>query len=139
MEKSTDLFDGWNQAKQHIHFHGATGDRNQFYINAKEVRYVKLGINVGYEQDGKSEFKRAILVIKKLGNLFLILPMTTKEKDNSYHYKLGTFRGRMSWIILSQIKTIDRNRFIEKIGEISYKELKNIKKNLSSYYFSDSL
>jgi mRNA-degrading endonuclease toxin of MazEF toxin-antitoxin module len=101
------------------------------------VWYVKLGVNVGYEQDGKSEFKRAVLVIKKLGNLFLILPMTTKEKNNAYHYKLGTFRGKLSRIILSQIKTVDRNRFIEKIGEISYGELRVIKKSLSSYYFSD--
>ena len=63
--------------------------------------------------------------------------MTTKEKNNSYHHKLTSFRGRDSWLILSQIKTIDKKRFIEKIGEIAKEELKNIKKNLSNYYFSD--
>jgi len=138
MQKTTEMFDERNIEKKHIHYDGATWDRTEFYINTREVWYVKLGINVWYEQDGKSEFKRAILVIKKLGNLFLILPMTTKQKDDRYHHKLETFNGKSSWLILSQIKTIDKNRFIEKIGEIYNSELNNIKKNLSSYYFSDS-
>ena len=137
MDKNPILFDQWNIEKKHIHYDGATWYRMEFYINTKEIWYAKLGINVWYEQDGKTEFKRAILVIKKLGNLFLVLPMTTKQKENRYHYKLQSFKGKPSWLILSQIKTIDKNRFIEKIGEIHYSELKNIKKNLSNYYFSD--
>ena len=137
MEKQPILFDQWNLEKKHIHYEWATGNRGKFYINPQEVWYAKLGINVWYEQDGKSEFKRAVLVVKKLGNLFLILPMTTKQKENRYHIKLQSFTWRDSWLILSQIKTIDRNRFIEKIGEINFTELKNIKKNLSDYYFSD--
>ncbi len=137
MFKDPIKFNQWNQEKQHINCHGATGKRSQFYINKKEVRYTKLGINIGFEQDWKSEFKRAVLVIKKLGNLFLVIPMTTKNKKDQYHLWLQSFIGRQSRLILSQIKTIDKNRFIEKIGEIKNSELKNIKKKLRNYYFSD--
>lgn len=137
MEKSEELFDQWNREKKHVHNVWATGYRNMFFVSAKEVWYVKLWINIWYEEDGKSEYKRAVLVIKKIGNLILVIPMTTKEKNNHYHYKLKTFVGRSSWLILSQIKTIDKKRFIQKIGEISAWEFTNIKKNLRMYYFSD--
>ncbi|AHB41816.1 hypothetical protein P148_SR1C00001G1037 [candidate division SR1 bacterium RAAC1_SR1_1] len=137
MENTFSLFDSWNQEKKHIHQYGSTGRIKDFYINHREVWYVKLGINVGYEQNGKTEFKRAVLIIKKIGNIFLVIPMTTKEKNNIYHYKLISFKGKVSWLILSQLRTVDKKRFIEKIGEISTEELKIIKKNLSKYYFSD--
>ena len=138
MEKSEKIFDQWNQEKKKVHCEGATGFRNMFFVQEKEIWYVKLWINIGYEKDGKSEYKRAVLVIKRMGNLFLVVPMTTKEKNNIYHYKLESFVGRSSWLILSQIKTIDKKRYIQKIWEISGQELKKIKKNLSEYYFSDS-
>lgn len=139
MEKFKRHFNEWNIEKQKIDDLGATWIHKIFYINEKEVRYVKLGVNIWYEQDGKSEFKRAILVIKQIGNIFLVLPMTTKEKNNKYHYKLQTFTWKSSSLILSQIRTIDKKRFIEKIGEIGGVEFKQIKKNLRNYYFSDIL
>ncbi len=66
-----------------------------------------------------------------------MIPMTTKEKNNIYHYKLRSFKWKKSWLILSQLRTVDKKRFIEKIWEISTEEYKIIKKNLSKYYFSD--
>ena len=137
MEKSEKIFDQWNQEKKKVHCEGATGYRNMFFVQEKEIWYVKLWINIGYEEDGKSEYKRAVLVIKRMWNLFLVIPMTTKEKNNMYHYKLESFVGRSSWLIISQIKTIDKKRYIQKIWEISVQEMKKIKKNLSEYYFSD--
>ncbi len=137
-EKGEWLFDQWNANKKNVHNLGATWHNAVFFVCPKEVRYVKLWINIGYEEDGKSEYKRAVLVIKRMWNLFLVIPMTTKEKNNIYHYKLESFVGRSSWLILSQIKTIDKKRYIQKIWEISNQEFKKIKKNLSQYYFSDS-
>ncbi|MDD3263079.1 MAG: type II toxin-antitoxin system PemK/MazF family toxin [Candidatus Absconditabacteria bacterium] len=137
MKNNYSLFDSWNQEKKHINKYGSTGKIKDFYINYRDVWYIKLGINVGYEQNGKTDFKRAVLVIKKIGNIFLVIPMTTKEKNNIYHYKLKSFKGKISWLILSQLRTVDKKRFIKKIGEISAEEFKIIKKNLSKYYFSD--
>ena len=139
MENFKRHFDDRNIEKKKINDLGATWVQKIFYVNEKEIRYVKLGVNIWYEQDGKSEFKRAVLIIKQIGNIFLTIPMTTKEKINRYHYRLQTFNWRPSSLILSQIRTIDKKRFIEKIWEISTGEFKQIKKNLRSYYFSDIL
>lgn len=137
MKNNYSLFDSWNQEKKHINKYWSTGKIKDFYINYRDVWYIKLGINVWYEQNWKTDFKRAVLVIKKIGNIFLVIPMTTKEKNNIYHYKLKSFKWKISWLILSQLRTVDKKRFIKKIWEISAEEFKIIKKNLSKYYFSD--
>ena len=137
MKNKSVLFDSWNQEKKHINKYWSTGEIKDFYINYRDVWYIKLGINVWYEQNWKTDFKRAVLIVKKIGNIFLVIPMTTKEKNDIYHYKLKSFKWRTSRLILSQLRTIDKKRFIEKIWEINSEEFKKIKKNLSKYYFSD--
>lgn len=67
-------FDQRNELKKHLH-----RNRTEFYVNKREIRYTHLGVNIGYEEDGKGgDFKRPVLVLKKVGNLFAVLPMTTK-------------------------------------------------------------
>lgn len=67
-------FDQWNELKKLVN-----RNRPTFYVKEREIRYAHLGHNVGYEQDGKGkDFKRPVLVLKKIGNVFLVLPMTTK-------------------------------------------------------------
>lgn len=133
------LFDRRNNEKKKIHSKGAAWWGKIFYINHKEIWYVKLWINVWYEQNGKQKFQRPVLILRKLWHLFLTLPLTTKEKNNWYHRELKTFTHKRSRLILSQIKVIDKNRFIEKIGAINDEEFENIKKDLKEYYFSASL
>ncbi len=53
--------------------------RSIFYVKEREIWYAHLGHNVGFEEDGKGkDFKRPVLVLKKIGNVFAVLPMTTK-------------------------------------------------------------
>lgn len=67
-------FDTWNDLKKTIHHNGSS-----FYVGEREIWYVHLGINIGFEEDGKgADFKRPVLVLKKIGNMFSVLPMTTK-------------------------------------------------------------
>jgi mRNA-degrading endonuclease toxin of MazEF toxin-antitoxin module len=47
-----------------------------------------------------------------------VLPLTTKEKENKYYFKL-THEVLTSWVILSQIKTISTKRLLRKIGSVS--------------------
>lgn len=131
MEKD---FDAWNNEKKVIH---ALPER-EFYVRRWEIRYVKLWLNVGYEQDGKHEFKRPVLVVKKLWWMFLVLPMTTKGKKSPFYYQLQSTHFPMdSYVIMSQIRALDKKRFIERIGCIGFEELTYIKKNLSLFCFSD--
>lgn len=67
-------FDGWNILKQRIDSRVPA-----FHVKEREFWYVHLGINVGVEENGKgSDFKRPVLVMKKIGNIFAVLPLTTK-------------------------------------------------------------
>ncbi len=65
MKNNFSLFGTWNQEKKHINEYWSTWKIKDFYINYRDVWYIKLGINVWYEQNWKTEFKRAVLVIKK--------------------------------------------------------------------------
>lgn len=77
-------FDERNGLKKQIHEH-----RHVFYVKQREVWYVHLGTNVGVEEDGKGrDFKRPVLVLKKIGNVFAVLPMTTKGKDSRFYHRL---------------------------------------------------
>jgi len=47
----------------------------------------------------------------------IIAPMTTKSHEYPTRVAL-TFMGRKGWIVLDQIRTVDRKRLIQKLGSI---------------------
>lgn len=55
-------FDIWNEEKKLI----TAKNSDNFYVNKKEIWYVKLGINIGSESNGKKYFRRPVLVLKKV-------------------------------------------------------------------------
>ena len=62
----------------------------------------------------------------------MIAPMTTKFHPIPSRVR-SNFSQKTSWIILDQIRTIDRRRIIKKLGEIRGKtivEVKNVLKNM---------
>jgi len=101
------------------------------YPHPREVRAVKLWLNIWSEENGKSGFMRPVLVMKKIGSLFFVIPMTTKWKQSHrFYYELpnGLF-ARPSFLMLSQGRVIDTKRFMIYIGKISdldYYKTKNI-------------
>jgi len=130
-----DLYNKWNTEKQLIN-EKETGD---FFINPREIWFTKMGQNIGYEENGKKEFSRPVLVLRKVGNLFLTVALTTKGKScNKFYYSFKNVvlydnhiknRDRSS-VILSQLKVMDKRRFEEKIGIINKDEFKIIKQKI---------
>ncbi len=109
----------------------------RFFIGTGKIWYVKLGCNIGHEIDGKGkQFLRPVLVISKIGNMFFVAPLTKWWKDDSkFYYKLKSVNYKYpSRVVLNHAKTIDKNRFIHTIGEISQKEFLYIKKLLKELY-----
>ena len=117
-------FEDWNKIKIQI-----DNLPNNKYFYERDVWFVKLGCNIGFEQDGNGEdFLRPVLVYKKFSrNLFLGMPLTKVMKKAKFYYSLN-LRGRNTSVILSQIKMIDSKRLEYKIGKVSEKELSEIKK-----------
>lgn len=131
------IFDLWNISKKEIE----TRLMPEFYINDREIWFTKLGKNIGYEEDGKNKFLRPVIVIKKIGSLFLILPLTSRGKNSRFYYKFNEIYLHnprykdSSYAILSQIKVMDKRRFIENVGKISEKEFLILKQKLKTLLF----
>ncbi len=132
------IFDIWNNEKKLIHGRGLAND---FYVNQREIWFVKMGKNIGFEENGKKEFTRPVLVIKKVGTLFFTVALTTKGKDGNkfYHKFTEVFFEKdheenkdTSFAILSQARVLDKKRFQEKIGYVSEKEFEVVKKKITA-------
>lgn len=128
-------FDQQNEEKFRIH---SKKDKRNFRAYAGEIRFTKLWINIWYEENGKKGFRRPVLVIRKVWNLFYVIPLSTKVKDNKYYYKLKSVNfDKPSSAMLSQAKNIDKKRFMKSIWKVSKDELQEIKKLLRDMYLPE--
>ena len=101
-----------------------------------------MGQNIGYEENGKDEFLRPVLVLKKVGNLFFVVALTTKGKiKNRFYHKINQLELHnpkyqdSSYVILSQAKVMDKKRFFENAGNVSISEFEIIKEKLRTILF----
>ncbi|MBI4686280.1 MAG: type II toxin-antitoxin system PemK/MazF family toxin [Nitrospirae bacterium] len=56
----------------------------------------------------------------------IIAPMTTKSHDYPSRVKTK-FQAKTGWIVLDQIRTVDRRRLVKKLGKISEDTIENVK------------
>ncbi len=123
-------FDKWNEIKKKIE------NFNPKLFEERQIWWTSLGINIGFEQNGKNnDFSRPVLVIKKYNkNMAVILPITSKNKEGNNFYYPIKYHGRTFYIILSQIKLISSKRLIRRIWKIPPKEFKKIKNILKNNF-----
>ena len=88
MEKD---FDRWNKVKKAIN---ATGKVGRLYFHEGDIWWVHLGVNVGYEIDGKSsDFSRPVIILRKYNQYsFLALSLTTNARPNTFLILLACTR-----------------------------------------------
>ena len=141
-------FDEWNEEKKKIQtkideeklLPEEEKKKKRIYINEREIWYTTLGQNIGNESNGKKLFLRPVLVIKKIGSMFFVVPMTTKWKDNIYHHEVWNVVydseyenvPDVSRVQLSQARVIDKWRFSHHIGTISLDDFVSIKQKLKA-------
>ena len=115
-------FDKWNNKKKIIDQKEIS---NQMFFNEREIWWGSLGVNIGYEQDGKNDdFERPLLIIKKFNrSIVWIAPLTTIAKDNEFHFKL---KKSDSSVILSQIRLVSTKRFLRLIEKINVNEFQEL-------------
>jgi mRNA interferase MazF len=82
-----------------------------------------LGLNIGFEQDGKNDnFERPVLVLKKFNDsVLLILPLTKNNKQGRYYCSLE-YGGSKYSIILSQVRLICSKRLLRRIRTLPRSE-----------------
>lgn len=127
MEKD---FDTWSKVKKELN--GLSIDR---FAHPREIWWCSLGINVGAEIDGKNEnFERPVIVLKVYNvETLLVLPITTKPKNDKFHHKIQTDQKTV-WVKLTQPRVISTKRLLRKVdvlGEEEFNALKDLwKKSL---------
>jgi mRNA interferase MazF len=113
---SEELFDSWNIIKKETE-----KIQHRWTIKNREIYWVKIGYNIGYESYGKDkEFLRPVVVLKKFSNeLFLGIPLTSKIKDSRYYFNFFPMnKQKQNSAMLSQVKVFSTKRIKRKFGKI---------------------
>jgi len=119
-------FNEWNSLKQNLH-----NSNKKVIFKQRDIFWSSIGINIGFEQDGKGKiFSRPILVVKKFNNhIFYGIPLSTKIKQGSFFFEF-TLNGKQSNALLVQGRIYDAKRLENKIGMISKDDFNNLKNSL---------
>ncbi|HBA37008.1 TPA: hypothetical protein DCZ15_04005 [Candidatus Falkowbacteria bacterium] len=123
-------FANWAKLKPQIHF---LNNRNNVYFKTREIWWASLGVNIGYEQNGKHDkYERPVLILRKFGEGSLwVLPLTSRNKIDRfyYHFQDGI---RIYSIILSQLRLISSKRLSRKIRTLPKKDFREVIRNIKS-------
>lgn len=130
MNEYINKFIEWTKLKIRIHL----SEDIKFYFRERQIWWVSLGENIGFEQSGKNKgFERPVLVLKKFNKyLFGAIPLTSQLKTGKYYYQYQ-WSGNKYSALLSQLKTLSSKRLIRKMGEMhlsDFMAIKNKVKNL---------
>lgn len=127
MHKNDTIYNNWNEEKKSI-------SKNETLIKFQQYQiiFMKVGANIGFEQDGKGEdYLRPVLVYKKFNNrVFLGVPLTSKEKNDKFHFEFEYKKDKKSFAILSQIKLFDIKRAKYYDGKISKNQFIKLQEKL---------
>ncbi len=120
-------FDKWNAEKIRIENYSL-----HKYYHPRDIWCCSLGVNTGNEQDGKNKgFQRPVLILKAWSKeTCLTIPLTTSLKLNKYRIPIGLVKNKESKVIISQLKTIDTKRLVNKITVLDTEIFKHIRKSV---------
>jgi len=113
-----DEFDKWCNLKKEVNQKEKT-----IGIKIRDIVFVNMGKNIGYEKNGKGEkFLRPVIVVKVFNrNLFFGVPLTSQIKNGSFFEIIEyTHKGKVfkNSAILAQARTFDIKRALYKKGMI---------------------
>ena len=117
----TNIYDNWNTLKQNLE------NKKPILFNEREILFISMGQNIGYEQYGKGDdFLRPVVVVKKFNkHLFLGIPLSSKIK-RGYFFHTIHFKGRENSALLLQSKTFDSKRIKYRLAKLSINEFEKL-------------
>lgn len=123
-------FEPWAALKPRIHHH-----KRPPTFNEREIWWASVGMNIGYEVDGKNKFfDRPLLVLRKITRYsFIGIPLSTKIKEENPYYFGFEFKGRHQSALIAQIRLFDArrlNNLMGQLNDIEYEKIREEVKNL---------
>ncbi len=120
-------FDKWNKVKKETH-------KDKFIVGFRDrdIFYIKMGQNVGFEQNGKGDnFVRPVVIFKKFNkNMFFGIPLSTQIKDGKFYYYFEFKKVKViskNIALLSQMKLYSASRLLNKIGVMNKNDFNKMK------------
>jgi mRNA interferase MazF len=125
-------FNNWNKLKIEIE---KSNFEDNIYYSEREIWWCHLGENLGIESCGKgNKFNRPVLIIRKYNKHHcIVVPTTTKVKFGKFYFPI-IINNQNSFLMLTQIKTIDSKRLENKIGTVELIEFNKIKNLISEIF-----
>ena len=116
-------FDKWSSLKRHIH-----EMQSRAFAHPREIWWCSLGLNIGAEIDGKHEnFERPVIIMKVYNkDTLLVLPLTTKSKEDPFHFKIQT-NQKIAWVKLTQMRVISNKRLLRKVDTLEGRQFDELK------------
>lgn len=99
-------------------------------INQYEIVLLNLDPTIGIGSE--IENTRPCVVVSpnemnKYLNTIVIAPMTSTSKPYPTRIEVTTNNNRKGWVVIDQIRTVDRNRITKIFGKLSEKEITQVK------------
>ena len=124
-------FNEWNVQKKKIENRDIDNPKVMFC--EKAIWWCSVGVNIGYEQNGKGkQFERPVLILRKFNRyVFLGIPLTTKQKNLKLPFYIKLKGAKVESIaVLSQIRLFSSKRLLREIEIINSELFKQIKERL---------
>ena len=123
-------FDKWNKIKKDVN--SCTVRRS---FKTRDIFYMKMGHNVGFEQNGKGiDFVRPVVILKKITNdMFIGIPLSSQIKEGSWFYKFEFIKNgktSLNIAIIPQIKMYSSKRLLNRIGKMNTENFEEIKEKV---------
>ncbi|RYA23122.1 toxin-antitoxin system protein [Malaciobacter halophilus] len=120
-------YNNWNNIKKEI-----AKDNISVGFKNRDIFYMNVGKNIGFEQDGKGEnFVRPVVVVKGFNkNMFFGIPLSTKIKEGKFYYRFSFYKKDKEVVniaLLSQMRLFSTKRLLNKIGMMNIEDFKNMK------------
>lgn len=123
-------FDDWNEIKKNTE---SSQGRTYF---VREIWWCKFGLNIDTEQDGKDTlYLRPCIILRSFGkDSCLVVPLTTSNKKHYFRIDIGKLNEKENKANISQLKTIDTKRLVEKISYIDKKKFSELRKAVRNLF-----
>ena len=123
-----EVYNRWNEVKQKVEFENVIVG-----FKPRDIFYMKMGKNIGFEQDGKGEeFVRPVVILKGFNKfMFFAIPLSTKIKEGKFYYNFKFQKAdkeMQNSALLSQMKLFSTKRLLNKIGVMKKDDFENMKR-----------
>ena len=121
-------FDEWNEIKKETQ-----KDKAIVGFKNRDIFFIKMGENIGFEQNGKGDsFVRPIVIVKGFNrDIFFGIPLSTKVKDGKFYHEFKFNKNGKTVTniaLLSQMRLYSSKRLLNKIGMMGKNDFEIMKR-----------